>query len=173
MSKRVHYSKNIARTGTGDPYDQSHAILNARDNARRLNPNAVVLNPHLAAGPSVLYNGQRDYNYTTNDPTMYQTSDERNANRIQQMSELTDQERIRRQNSRFANQATLARVQAARNASNNYSGYEYDSSNQDSSNQDCDQGNQSGCNVMGGKVAKKTKRKRSRRTKKSRRHRKK
>ena len=37
----------------------------------------------------------------------------------------------------------------------------------------CDSSSGAGCSIMGGKIAKKTKRKRSRRTKKSRRHRKK
>jgi hypothetical protein len=157
MSKRVHYNEEIARTGTGDTYYQSPAILAAREDARRGNKNAIVLNPKLAAGPSVLYNEERDYNYTTNNPNLYQSDYEKNDNRRQEWGELTEDKKYSRQNRANVNRATLNQTR---------------SNSDDDRSSDCND-SPGGCNLSGGKVAKKTKRKRSRRSKKSRRHRKK
>ena len=146
------YGDSIARTGTGNSYDQSSEILDARTRAKKGNPNAIVLNPALAARSSVLYNGQRDYGYTTNDTHMYQPGYEKDANKASEWNDLSPDQKFSRQNRKNVNRATLQRTTTSSSKCND---------------------SPSGCIIGGGKIAKKTKRKRSRRTKKSRRHRKK
>ncbi len=107
MARHVHYDPAIARTGTGETYYQSPEILAARADSKRRNKNAIVLNPQLAAGPSVLNNGQRDYDYTTNAQELYQSDYEKNNNRVIEWEGLTQEEKYLRQNRANVNQATL------------------------------------------------------------------
>ena len=78
------YGEPVGRTRSGQEYSQDPYILRQRNEARSINKNAVVLNPELAARPPLI-GEDRQYGWTTNDTSFYQTPEEK-ANAKQQKS---------------------------------------------------------------------------------------
>ena len=159
--KNVSFEMNdsgepIGRTSSSNnEHYQSKEILEQRKRAKAENKDAIILDNKLAARPPIV-NGEPDSDWTTNYKGFYQPNHEKIANTEIEWEELTPEQKKSRWNRKIVNNYTLKRVGKL------------------NSNQNCNgSGNKTFCALMGGKIAKKTKRKRSCRSKKSRRHRKK
>lgn len=112
----------LGRTRSGQLYSQGPVIMAQREGAKKYNKDAIILNPVLAAGPTIMIEGIRDPYYSTNDHDFYQSRLEKEQAKYDMYREMDQEElddrQMRRAISRKINARTLLNANGPKNSKN-------------------------------------------------------